>query len=138
MQRVQQSASVIADLDSLRSLAEAAYRYQYVQPKILPPGGEITIEEGRHPVVERMLEEGAFIANDTRLDQDQNRIAIITGPNMAGKSTYMRQVAVICLMAQIGALYRPAPPAFPLPIEFLPGWAPPTIWRAVSLPLWWK
>lgn len=103
MQRVQQSASVIADLDSLRSLAEAAYRYQYVQPKILPPGGEITIEEGRHPVVERMLEEGAFIANDTRLDQDQNRIAIITGPNMAGKSTYMRQVAVICLMAQIGS-----------------------------------
>ena len=103
MTRIQQSADAIADLDALRSLADTAYRYGYVKPEILPPGGTIEIHEGRHPVVERMLPEGSFIANDTILGSEDNKIAIITGPNMAGKSTYMRQVAAIMLMAQIGS-----------------------------------
>lgn len=103
MGRIQKTADVVADLDALRSLADAAYRGQYVKPVILPPGGEIVIQNGRHPVVERTLPDNTFIANDTMLDQQENRIAIITGPNMAGKSTYMRQVAEIVLMAQIGS-----------------------------------
>ena len=103
MARVQQSADRVADVDALRSLAEAASQGSYVKPRILAPGGEIRIRQGRHPVVERMLPEGTFIANDTCLDQKENRIAIITGPNMAGKSTYMRQVAVLTLMAQAGS-----------------------------------
>ena len=103
MVRVQKTADAVAELDALRSLGEAAYRNHYVRPEILPPGGEIRIENGRHPVVEQMLPENIFIANDTLLNQDSHRISIITGPNMAGKSTYMRQVAVIVLMAQIGS-----------------------------------
>ncbi len=102
MVRVQRSADAVAKLDALRSMAEAAYRNHYVKPQILPPGQEIHIENGRHPVVEQMLPENTFIANDTHLTQEEDRIAVITGPNMAGKSTYMRQVAVIVLMAQIG------------------------------------
>ena len=107
MFRIQQSADAVADLDAIRSLADTAYRYGYVKPEILPPGGPIDIRDGRHPVVEQMLPENSFIANDTLMDQEDERIAIITGPNMAGKSTYMRQVAAICLMAQIGS-YVPA------------------------------
>ena len=103
MIRIQQSADAIADLDAIRSLADTAYRYGYVRPEILPMGGPIEICEGRHPVVEQMLPENSFISNDTHMNQDDKRIAIITGPNMAGKSTYMRQVAAICLMAQIGS-----------------------------------
>lgn len=102
MVRVQRTADAVAELDALRSLGEAAYRNHYVKPEILPAGGEIEITNGRHPVVEQMLPENAFIANDTYLSQNEDRIAIITGPNMAGKSTYMRQVAIIVLMAQIG------------------------------------
>ena len=103
MVRVQQTADAVAELDALRSLGEAAYRNHYVKPEILSPGKEIHIENGRHPVVEQMLPENTFIANDTLLNQGSDRIAIITGPNMAGKSTYMRQVAIIVLMAQIGS-----------------------------------
>lgn len=102
MVRVQRTADAVAELDALRSLGEAAYRNHYVKPEILPAGGEIEITNGRHPIVEQMLPENAFIANDTYLSQNEDRIAIITGPNMAGKSTYMRQVAIIVLMAQIG------------------------------------
>jgi len=103
MVRVQKTADAVAELDALRSLGEAAYRNHYVKPEILPPGKEIRIENGRHPVVEQMIPENTFIPNDTFLSQGRDRIAIITGPNMAGKSTYMRQVAVIVLMAQIGS-----------------------------------
>ncbi len=103
MARVQKSADQIARLDALRSLADTAYRYHYTKPAILPPGGKIVIREGRHPVVEQMLPEGTFIANDTDLNMTSERVAIITGPNMGGKSTYMRQVAAITLMAQIGS-----------------------------------
>ena len=104
MLRIQKTADQIAAMDCLRSLAEAAFRNQYVRPKMTAcRKGILNIKDGRHPVVEKMLGEDPFIANDTYLDTKDDRIAIITGPNMAGKSTYMRQVAVIQLMAQIGS-----------------------------------
>jgi len=92
----------IAVLDVLCSLSSVALKYNYVRPKINDKG-IIKIKDGRHPVVERMIKDGSFVPNDTYLDQKDHRVAIITGPNMAGKSTYMRQVALIVLMAQIGS-----------------------------------
>ena len=103
MARIQETADLVATVDAIYSLAEAATRGGYVKPEITEPGGPITIRQGRHPVVEKMLPEGSFISNDTELDNDGNRVAIITGPNMAGKSTYMRQVALLVLMAQAGS-----------------------------------
>ena len=100
--RIQKTAKAIAYLDVLCSLSNVAMRNRYVCPKINETG-RIEISEGRHPVVELMLKDGAFIANDVRLNNQDDRIAIITGPNMAGKSTYMRQTALITLMAQIGS-----------------------------------
>ncbi len=100
--RVQQTARAVALLDVCASLAVVAGQNRYVCPQINEKG-VIDIREGRHPVVERMLTGELFVENDTLLDQQKNRIAIITGPNMAGKSTYMRQVALITLMAQIGS-----------------------------------
>ena len=98
---IQKAARALAMLDALCSLSLVAERGRYVRPSINDKG-YIRIKEGRHPVVEKMLQ-GEFISNDTVLDSKKNAIAIITGPNMAGKSTYMRQVALICLMAQIGS-----------------------------------
>lgn len=92
----------VALLDVLCSLSVVALRNQYVCPKI-NENGVIDIRDGRHPVVELMLSDGQFVANDTALDQKEHRVSIITGPNMAGKSTYMRQTALIVLMAQIGS-----------------------------------
>lgn len=103
MTRIQKTADSIARLDAIRSLAETAYRNHYVRPDIQLAGGDIRIKDGRHPVVEKMLPEGSFITNDTELNMTSDRVAIITGPNMGGKSTYMRQVAVITLMAQMGS-----------------------------------
>ncbi len=100
--RVQLSASIIATLDVLCSLGTVAYEMNYVMP-IVDNSGVIDIKEGRHPVIEKILPAGSFVENDTYLDKDSNRLAIITGPNMAGKSTYMRQVALITLMAQMGS-----------------------------------
>ena len=100
--RIQKTARCIAWLDVLASLSVVASRNQYVRPKINEKG-IIDIKEGRHPVVEQMLRDDLFIANDTYLDNGNNRLSIITGPNMAGKSTYMRQTALICLMAQMGS-----------------------------------
>ncbi len=100
--RLQGMAVALAELDSLVSLSEAAVRYNYIRP-ILSDNGKTVILEGRHPVVERMLPSGNFVPNDTILDQEENRTLIITGPNMAGKSTYMRQVALIVLLAHIGS-----------------------------------
>ena len=100
--RIQTSAGIIAYLDALLSLADVAERYQYVRPK-LTADGPLRILGGRHPVVERMMESGRFVENDTLLDSEENRIAVITGPNMAGKSTYMRQTALIALLAQTGS-----------------------------------
>lgn len=106
IERVQRTAHSIAQLDVLTSLAFVAEKNQYVRP-ILNDEGILSIKDGRHPVVEQMIEHGMFVSNDTYLDQDSHRISIITGPNMAGKSTYMRQTALIVLMAQIGS-YVPA------------------------------
>jgi DNA mismatch repair protein MutS len=99
--RIQEVAGRIAELDVLVSFAEAAERAGYVRP-LVNNTRKIVIKEGRHPVVERVLEVGSFVPNDTLLDDD-NRLVLITGPNMAGKSTYMRQVALIALMAQAGS-----------------------------------
>ncbi len=100
--RVQKSASIIATLDVLASLATVADEMNYVMP-IVDNSGIIDIKDGRHPVIEKILPSGSFVENDTYLDKGNNRLAIITGPNMAGKSTYMRQVALITLMAQVGS-----------------------------------
>ncbi len=102
LERVRVTARAVANLDALCSLAFTAVRNNYTRP-VVDTSDEIIIENGRHPVVELMLNGAPFVPNDTKLDCDKNRIAIITGPNMAGKSTYMRQVAVIVLMAQIGS-----------------------------------
>ncbi len=93
---------MIAQIDALASLAYVAERNHFVRPK-LNVRGTIDIKDGRHPVVEQVIPNDMFISNDTYLDNKKNRVAIITGPNMAGKSTYMRQVALIVLMAQIGS-----------------------------------
>lgn len=100
--RVLKTASALAKLDAYCSLAFVAEHEHYVKPKINEKG-VIKIENGRHPVVEKMMSSDLFVENDTVLDNSNNRISIITGPNMAGKSTYMRQVALIVLMAQIGS-----------------------------------
>ena len=100
--RIQKTAKALAHLDVYLSLAYVAEKNHYVRPKI-SEDGEIRIEGGRHPVVEKMIDADRFIKNDTVLDNKKNRISIITGPNMAGKSTYMRQTALIVLMAQIGS-----------------------------------
>ena len=102
IERIQKTAKAVAALDAFASLALVAERNNYVRPKINEKGG-IDIKEGRHPVVERMIPNEMFISNDTYLDDKKHRISIITGPNMAGKSTYMRQTALIALMAQIGS-----------------------------------
>ncbi len=100
--RIQKTAQQIAQLDALASLAAVAEANHYVRPS-LNQRGVIDIKDGRHPVVEKMMSTELFVANDTLLDHKKNRMNIITGPNMAGKSTYMRQTALIVLMAQIGS-----------------------------------
>jgi DNA mismatch repair protein MutS len=100
--RVQQTAKALAGLDTLAALAELASRANYVRP-VMNGENAIAIVEGRHPVLEQLSPDKAFVANDTLLDDDENQLLIITGPNMAGKSTYIRQVALISLMAQMGS-----------------------------------
>ena len=100
--RIQKTANAVSKLDVIASLALVAEKNNYVRPKINEKG-VIDIKEGRHPVVEKMIPNDLFISNDTYLDDKKHRISIITGPNMAGKSTYMRQTALIVLMAQIGS-----------------------------------
>jgi DNA mismatch repair protein MutS len=100
--RIQKTAEAIAGIDVFASLSVIATKNNYIKPKINEKG-VVDIKNGRHPVIERVLNENLFVANDTYLDLSSNRVSIITGPNMAGKSTYMRQVALIVLMAQIGA-----------------------------------
>ncbi len=102
IERIQKTARAIAKLDVFASLSYVAERNHYVRP-MLNEKGIIDIKEGRHPVVEQMIQNDMFIANDTYLDNQKHCISIITGPNMAGKSTYMRQTALIVLMAQIGS-----------------------------------
>ena len=102
MTEFQQIAHGLATIDALLSLAMVAVKQNYVKPRVTN-GHKIEIVNGRHPVVETLLKDNAFVANDTFLDDNENRTMIITGPNMGGKSTYMRQVAVIVLMAHIGS-----------------------------------
>ncbi len=101
IERIQKTAKILAKLDVLASFAEVSYMNNYIKPKITN-NDEIIIKNSRHPVVELVLEEELFVPNDIHLDCNENQMVIITGPNMAGKSTYMRQVALIVLMAQIG------------------------------------
>ena len=102
VKRLQKSAEIISTLDVITSFAQVAEDMNYCMPEVTD-SGVIDIREGRHPVIEKMLPQGEFISNDTYLDKSDNRVSIITGPNMAGKSTYMRQVALITLMAQVGS-----------------------------------
>ena len=102
IERIQKTAEYIATLDALSAFATVAEDQNYVRPNV-DNSGVIDIKDGRHPVIEKILPSGSFVQNDTYLDKDENRLAIITGPNMAGKSTYMRQVALIVLMAQVGS-----------------------------------
>ncbi len=101
MERLQKNAALIAELDFYGALAAVAFANHYVRPK-MQLNGAINIADGRHPVVERGMKEG-FVPNNTLLDQKENRLLILTGPNMAGKSTYLRQTALIVLMAHIGS-----------------------------------
>ncbi len=100
--RVLKTAGAVAEADALASLAAVAVRSRYCRPEV-DESGVIEIREGRHPVVERVLKDSLFVPNDTFLGEKEGRVAVITGPNMAGKSTYMRQVALIVLMAQMGS-----------------------------------
>ena len=100
--RIQKTAAAVAEADALASFAAVAVRNNYCRPDVDESGG-IEIKEGRHPVVERVLKDSLFVPNDTFMGEKEGRVAIITGPNMAGKSTYMRQVALIVLMAQMGS-----------------------------------
>ncbi len=100
--RLQKTATMVSTLDVLASFAQVAEDMNYCMPQV-DNSGVIDIKGGRHPVIEKMLGAGEFVENDTYLDKDENRLSIITGPNMAGKSTYMRQVALITLMTQVGS-----------------------------------
>ena len=102
IKRLQKTANVVSTLDVLASFAQVAEDMNYCMP-VVKDNGIINIKEGRHPVIEKMIGSGNFVPNDTYLDKEGDRLAIITGPNMAGKSTYMRQVALITLMAQVGS-----------------------------------
>ena len=113
--RLKEVCDSVAVTDVIASLAEAAYKYNYSMPEIAETG-EIIIKDGRHPVVEKNLSDTMFVPNDTELNSDDLRLMIITGPNMAGKSTYMRQVALITLMAQIGS-FVPASYAKITPVD---------------------
>ncbi len=101
-ERVQQAANALATVDAICSLADVAFKNGYVRPEV-DYGDVIDIRDGKHPVVEKFSKDSYFVPNDTYLDTGRNRLALITGPNMAGKSTYMRQTAIICIMAQIGS-----------------------------------
>lgn len=102
LSRIKSTAKALAEVDVLQSLAEVADREGYCMP-VISDGDEIKIIDGRHPVVEKMIDKSSFVPNDIMLDKNDDRLAIITGPNMAGKSTYMRQTALIVLMAQMGS-----------------------------------
>lgn len=112
---MQLTARAIAQLDCLHSLSEAAYQNRYVQPQITT-NKSILIRDGRHPIIEKYLKKELFVPNDVRLNHVDHEVLVITGPNMAGKSTYMRQVAVLTLMAQVGS-FVPAREAAISPVD---------------------
>jgi DNA mismatch repair protein MutS len=102
LEPLQQTARVVAQIDALAGLAETARTFRYIRPR-LSAGGTIKITDGRHPVLDQTMPAGRFVPNDTDLDTDRHRLVILTGPNMAGKSTYIRQVALLVLLAQTGS-----------------------------------
>jgi len=102
LEPLQQTARVVAQIDALVGLAETARTFRYIRPR-LSAGGTIKITDGRHPVLDQTMPAGRFVPNDTDLDKDKHRLVILTGPNMAGKSTYIRQVALLVLLAQTGS-----------------------------------
>jgi len=126
--RIQRTAAALAEIDALGSLAAVAVRDGYCRPDV-DESGVIEITAGRHPVVERVLKDSLFVPNDTFMGEKEQRVAIITGPNMAGKSTYMRRSAPSS---------PPPPPISAWWTVSLPASAPATIWRRGSPPLWWK
>ena len=111
--RLNRLSDALADLDALVSLAVVAHEHGYVRPR-LHRGNEIVLRDGRHPIVERTSAAGAFVANDTRLDAESEQVVLLTGPNMAGKSTYLRQVALIVLLAHAGSFVPAAEAEVPL------------------------
>lgn len=113
LHRLQRAAAIIAELDVYQSLATVSAERRFVRPQ-MTEGFDLQVEEGRHPVVEAMMEGAPFIANDTNLRSEEQRILLITGPNMAGKSTYMRQTALISVMAQIGCFVPAKSAVIPL------------------------
>ena len=115
LERLKSVCGIVSEADVIASLAEVAYKNNYVMPEICS-GGILEIKDGRHPVVEKMLRDALFVPNDTEMDPEDARMIILTGPNMAGKSTYMRQVALIALMAQIGS-FVPASRARISPVD---------------------
>ena len=138
LSRIQNTAQAVARLDVLCSFAQTAAINGYCRPEVNMES-TIRIVEGRHPVVETMMKDVPFVPNDTLLDDDENRAAIITGPNMAGKSTYMRQTALIVLMAQDWLLCpRYCRHRRHHRFRFSPASARRTIWPPASLPLWWR
>lgn len=112
---VQLTARAVAEFDVYRSLAVVAYQGRYIRPAI-NQSGQINIKDGRHPVIEKYLKQEVYVPNDTLLNHDENEFLLITGPNMAGKSTYMRQVAILMIMAQIGS-FIPASEAAISPVD---------------------
>ena len=100
--RIQKMAEIISLLDCISSLAEVAAKFDYCKP-VVDTGDSIHIRDGRHPVIERFLPEGGFVPNDLELNQENQQVLIVTGPNMAGKSTILRQAALIVFLAQIGS-----------------------------------
>lgn len=136
---MQRTASALAGIDCIASLARAALKDRYVRPQILPQKeGRISISDGRHPMVEHALNHEMFVPNDTELNHDNQEILVITGPNMAGKSTYMRQVAVLTIMAQIGS-FIPAKSGMFSPVDrIFTGSEPRMIYRPGRVRSWWK
>ena len=127
----------MAALDVLCSFAAVAADQGYCRPAV-DESDVIEITDGRHPVVEKVLKGSLFVPNDTRMDGGDARLLIITGPNMAGKSTYMRQVALIVLMAQMGSFVPARSAHIGVVDRCSPASAPPTTWRAASPPSWWR
>jgi DNA mismatch repair protein MutS len=134
---IQMIARFVARVDCLTTFAEVAQNNGYCRPDI-NTDGILTIREGRHPVVEKLITGERFVPNSIVMDNQENQVLIITGPNMAGKSTVLRQVALMTIMAQMGSFVPAQRPISPLPTAFSPGWAHWTICPPDRAPSWWK
>jgi DNA mismatch repair protein MutS len=138
--RIRQTAAVLAELDVLACFAHLAAERHYRRPEF-PENGELVIQGGRHPVIERLSEEGQsgkFVPNDLYMNGSTDLILIVTGPNMGGKSTYLRQAALIALMAQMGSFVPAGAPSFPFLTVSSPASAPRITWRGGARRLWWR